>query len=238
MAREKWNGDDHDRADDRRARADAGALPRRGGLRRARRRPRLLRGVRRGEPTVLLLPTWSIIHSRHWKSADPLSRPPLPRRHVRRPRQRPLRSPRHDRGLRRARVRRRRARRDGRDRRPSAPSSSGLSRRRPVGRSARRRAPGARRRRGVHRAGRAVRAAPEPRGPARSTSRSSATRAGPSTTSTTGSRTTGASSSSSSARCFTEPHSTKQIEDCVGWGLDTAPETLALTVPRPRAARP
>src|ERR671916_535713 len=31
-------------------------------------------------------------------------------------------------------------------------------------------------------------------------------------------------------RVFTEPHSTKQIEDCVGWGLDTSPETLALTV--------
>jgi pimeloyl-ACP methyl ester carboxylesterase/predicted glycosyltransferase len=28
---------------------------------------------------------------------------------------------------------------------------------------------------------------------------------------------------------FTEPHSTKQIEDCVGWGLETSPETLALT---------
>ena len=28
---------------------------------------------------------------------------------------------------------------------------------------------------------------------------------------------------------FTEPHSTKQIEDCVGWGLETTPETLALT---------
>jgi predicted glycosyltransferase len=32
------------------------------------------------------------------------------------------------------------------------------------------------------------------------------------------------------SRCFTEPHSTKQIEDCVGWGLETTPETLALTV--------
>jgi pimeloyl-ACP methyl ester carboxylesterase len=30
-------------------------------------------------------------------------------------------------------------------------------------------------------------------------------------------------------RCFTEPHSTKQIEDCVGWGLETTPETLADT---------
>jgi pimeloyl-ACP methyl ester carboxylesterase len=31
-------------------------------------------------------------------------------------------------------------------------------------------------------------------------------------------------------RCFTEPHSTKQIEDCVGWGLETTPDTLADTV--------
>jgi pimeloyl-ACP methyl ester carboxylesterase len=30
--------------------------------------------------------------------------------------------------------------------------------------------------------------------------------------------------------CFTEAHSTKQIEDTVGWGLDTDPETLAATV--------
>ena len=28
---------------------------------------------------------------------------------------------------------------------------------------------------------------------------------------------------------FTEPHSTKQIEDCVGWGLEIDPETLAHT---------
>jgi pimeloyl-ACP methyl ester carboxylesterase len=27
-------------------------------------------------------------------------------------------------------------------------------------------------------------------------------------------------------RIFSEPHSTKQIEDCVGWGLEMAPETL------------
>jgi pimeloyl-ACP methyl ester carboxylesterase/predicted glycosyltransferase len=31
------------------------------------------------------------------------------------------------------------------------------------------------------------------------------------------------------SRMFTEPHSTKPIEDGVGWGLDTTPETLALT---------
>ena len=28
------------------------------------------------------------------------------------------------------------------------------------------------------------------------------------------------------SQCFSEPHSTKQIEDCVGWGLDTNAETL------------
>jgi len=28
------------------------------------------------------------------------------------------------------------------------------------------------------------------------------------------------------AQMFTEPHSTKQIEDCVGWGLEMSPETL------------
>jgi predicted glycosyltransferase len=27
-------------------------------------------------------------------------------------------------------------------------------------------------------------------------------------------------------KCFTEPHSTKQIEDCVDWGLDTTPQAL------------
>jgi pimeloyl-ACP methyl ester carboxylesterase/predicted glycosyltransferase len=32
---------------------------------------------------------------------------------------------------------------------------------------------------------------------------------------------------------FPEPHSTKPIEDCVGWGLETTPETLALTYRAP-----
>ena len=31
-------------------------------------------------------------------------------------------------------------------------------------------------------------------------------------------------------RMFTEPHSTKQIEDCVGWGLETTPEALIASV--------
>jgi pimeloyl-ACP methyl ester carboxylesterase len=31
------------------------------------------------------------------------------------------------------------------------------------------------------------------------------------------------------SQMFTEPHSTKQIEDCVGWGLETTPEVLIAT---------
>jgi len=31
------------------------------------------------------------------------------------------------------------------------------------------------------------------------------------------------------SQVFSEPHSTKQIEDCVAWGLDTTPETLVQT---------
>jgi len=30
------------------------------------------------------------------------------------------------------------------------------------------------------------------------------------------------------SRCFTEPHSTKQLEDCVGWALETDAETMLL----------
>jgi pimeloyl-ACP methyl ester carboxylesterase/predicted glycosyltransferase len=35
------------------------------------------------------------------------------------------------------------------------------------------------------------------------------------------------------SKCVTEPHSTKQIEDAVGWGLETTPETLLLTEDAP-----
>jgi pimeloyl-ACP methyl ester carboxylesterase len=37
-------------------------------------------------------------------------------------------------------------------------------------------------------------------------------------------------------KCINEPHSTKQIEDCIGWALETSPETLADTTPRDRRA--
>jgi pimeloyl-ACP methyl ester carboxylesterase/predicted glycosyltransferase len=39
------------------------------------------------------------------------------------------------------------------------------------------------------------------------------------------------------SRMFTEPHSTKQIEDCIGWGLDTDPETLIATARAPWPSR-
>ena len=35
------------------------------------------------------------------------------------------------------------------------------------------------------------------------------------------------------ANSFTEPHSTKPIEDCVGWALETTPETLIATITAP-----
>ena len=38
------------------------------------------------------------------------------------------------------------------------------------------------------------------------------------------------------SQVFTEPHSIKQREDGVGWGLDTDAETLLLTTPRSRSA--
>jgi hypothetical protein len=31
------------------------------------------------------------------------------------------------------------------------------------------------------------------------------------------------------SQMFTEPHSTKPIEDCIGWGLETTAETLCRT---------
>jgi pimeloyl-ACP methyl ester carboxylesterase/predicted glycosyltransferase len=34
-------------------------------------------------------------------------------------------------------------------------------------------------------------------------------------------------------RMFTEPHSTKQIEDCVGWGLETTPQALIASATAP-----
>jgi pimeloyl-ACP methyl ester carboxylesterase/predicted glycosyltransferase len=37
---------------------------------------------------------------------------------------------------------------------------------------------------------------------------------------------------------FTEPHMTKQIEDCIGWGLETTPEVLIATILAPHSVTP
>jgi pimeloyl-ACP methyl ester carboxylesterase len=39
------------------------------------------------------------------------------------------------------------------------------------------------------------------------------------------------------SQCFTEPHSTKQIEDSVGWGLETSPEVLITENAAPGSTR-
>ncbi len=39
------------------------------------------------------------------------------------------------------------------------------------------------------------------------------------------------------ARCFSEPHSSKQFEDSVAWALETTPQTLALTIDCPGLSR-
>ena len=97
-------------------RADASPLPGRGGVRRARRRSCLLRGVRAraadGPPAADVVdhPLAPV------EGADPVPRAPLPCGHVRRTRQRPLRPAVGAGGVRRARVRGRRVGRPGRDR--------------------------------------------------------------------------------------------------------------------------
>jgi pimeloyl-ACP methyl ester carboxylesterase len=40
------------------------------------------------------------------------------------------------------------------------------------------------------------------------------------------------------SQVFTEPHSTKAIEDCIGWGLETTPETLIATQLAPSLDEP
>jgi pimeloyl-ACP methyl ester carboxylesterase/predicted glycosyltransferase len=38
-------------------------------------------------------------------------------------------------------------------------------------------------------------------------------------------------------RCFPEPHSTKPVDDCIAWALETSPDTLALTIHAPELDR-
>ena len=81
-----------------------------------------------GEPTILFLPTWTLVHSRIWKTQIPYLARHFrvvvfdPRGNGKSDR------PTHARGLRRVGVRAGRPRRHGRDRAPSARSSVALSR--------------------------------------------------------------------------------------------------------------
>ena len=190
-----------------------------------------------GEPTVLLLPTWSIIHSRHWKAQIPYL-------------------------ARHARVVTFDGRGNGRSDRPDTVEAYaerefaadalavmdatgteravivGLSAGALLGHPARRRAPRARGRRRVHRAGRAVRPAPGARDRRRSTSRWSPTRAGRSTTATTGSSTTATSSSSSSRRSSPSRTRPSRSRTASAGASRPTPRDARAHVPRPRAARP
>ena len=139
-----------------------------------------------------------------------------------------------------ARVRRRRARRPGRhaDRRgrPRRPVV-----RRAVGDAAGRRPPRARARRRPTSGPpcRSRPAHPERAIVATASRRTSTpTRAGRSTTATTGSEDYRGFLEFFFAQMFNEPHSTKQIEDCVGWALETDPETLADTMSALHLCRP
>ena len=187
-----------------------------------------------GCPTLVLLTSWAIVHMRQWKPQVPVARPAVPGGHRRGPGQRAADRP---------------------GTRPPTPTASssrtpspcmdavgvgpGGARRAVDGRAARAAArgvvPGPRRPASV-----AVGAAPR-RGRSRrgfDEVPEHRTRAGRRRTGTTGSPTTAAGSSSSVRRCFTEPHSTKQWEDGVGWGLETDARDPAAHRRRDRRRRP
>ena len=188
-----------------------------------------------GEPTILLLPTWSIIHSRFWKAQIPYL-------------------------ARRFRVITFDGRGNGKSDRPPEPEAYveqefaddalavmdatsteqavlvSLSRGAERSHAAQRKPPRARRRHGVHRAGSAAAAG-------------SATRAA--ATEVFNERRDAHSGWDKWNRhywlehyedflefffgqVFTEPHSTKQREDAIGWALETDPETLVATQLAPR----
>ena len=191
-----------------------------------------------GEETLLLLPPWSIVHSRFWKAQVPYLA-----RHFRVITYDPRGNGRSDRpdtpaGYGPRKDAARRARRPRRHRYPPLRVRRPLRdrRRRPA---ARHRPSGARRRRRLHDA----RAA-------------DLTRRGPSAPATTSRPCCpdyeGWAKSNRHywqqdfrgylefffGRGFPEPHSTKQIEDAIGWGLEGSPDTLALTIEAPDMDEP
>ena len=163
------------------------------------------------------------------EDAGPVPRAPLPRGRLRRSRQRQVRSPAAAGGIRRGRIRRRRARgyrchrHRARGGRVAVPRSRTFA-------AARRGTP--------ERVDGLAFIAPAlplgsslPRGRAGADVRRAARElgAGRSATATTGSRTDEDFLEFFFSQAFTEPHSTKQREDAVGWGLETDAETLVAT---------
>ena len=181
----------------------------------------------RGEPTVFLLPTWSIIHSRHWKMQIPYLARHFRVADLRRPRKREGRTARA--GSRPTpsgsspRTRSRSWTRPARSRRSSSGSPAGPSGERCSPPNTRSGSPGA-----VF-IGPAVPLAP---GHSERNVHSFQERArhrrrlGEVQPPLLDRATIEEFLEYFFSQIFTEPHSTKQIEDCVGWGLEIAPETL------------
>ena len=125
------------------ARAVARPLPRRGGLRRARRGAGLLGALRRRRPDAAAGPAVVDLPLARLEGPDPVPGPALPRGGVRPARQRPVRPAAAPAAVRRGRVRRRRARRARRDRDRAGGRRLAVARR-PAGAAAGRRPPRAR----------------------------------------------------------------------------------------------
>ena len=213
-----------ERASERR-RADPGALSR---------RPRVTwtgtgsacstRCTAPASPPSCCFPTWEIVHSRAWKVQIPYLA-----RHARVvtfDRRGNGRSDRPQRGARLRPAGHRRRRAGGAGSRWASEQAVVVSLvRRRGGPAPGGRAPGAGQRPGADRARPAADRGARRGGGAvsRSTRNRRRRTAGPSGTGTTGCATGRDSSSFFFAQMFTEPHSTKQIEDAIGWGLETDP---------------
>ena len=189
-----------------------------------------------GQPTVLLLPTWSIIHSRHWKTQIPyLARHTGSSRSTGAATAAPTGRP----------TPRRTPRREFAADALAVMDATGDGAGGPGGAVAGRRTVARLAADHPERVERLVLIAPAvplrravPVGPivTHSMSRTTRTTAGRSTTATTGGETTADFLEFFFAQCLTEPHSTKQIEDAVGWGLETDAETLVADQTRAAAA--
>ena len=192
-----------------------------------------------GEPTIVLLPSTPIVHSRQWKAQIPY----LSRHYrvvdLRRPRQRPLGSADRPGGVRRRPDRRRHRGRDGRDRHATRRARRPVRRRRLAGDPARgRRSPErvARDRRVRRRRPAAVAAAPVARSQYAFDDELPTDEGWAKLNRHYWRRDYPGFARFFFAAITSEPHSTKAIEDAVGWALDGSVD--AMLAERGRAVRP